>query len=152
VSNPLTIEIDASQLEGVLATVAQVLDKDNVLDEAASIILNHTRARYLQELNPDSQPWIPSQAAITRRRAGGTGTLFDTGALWRSIQEPSGHPDSERIIAAGAYSAKGVEYGQFHQYGTKYLPIREFMGVADSDIELFEASIMNKVAEALGVG
>jgi phage gpG-like protein len=151
-STSLVVEIDASQLTAVLAQVAEVLNKESVLDAAASIILNHTRARFLQEKNPEGQYWPPSEAAIKRRRGGGTGTLFDTGTLWRSIQEPAGHSPDERVIEAGAFTAKGVEYGHFHQYGTPHLPIREFLGVVQSDIELFEAAIMDKVAQALGLG
>jgi phage virion morphogenesis protein len=147
----LTIEIDASQLSAALHGVAEALDEDEVLDEAASIILNHTRQRFLEEVNPEGVAWPPSQAAIQRRRGGGTGTLFDTGTLWRSIQESDDHGPGERIIKAGAFTEKGVEYGKFHQYGTKFLPVREFMGVPKEDVELFEARIMQRVAEALGL-
>jgi phage gpG-like protein len=147
----LTIEIDSAQLQQVLDTVHEALDVEQVLDMAASIILNNTRARYLEEKNPEGKHWPPSEAAIKRRRAGGTGTLFETGTLWRSIQLVDSNPAGERTIQAGAENEKGVEYGHFHQYGTKFLPIREFLGVVESDIELFEARVMQRVAEALGL-
>lgn len=148
----LTIEIDASQLTAILQTVAEVLEPEKVVDEAATIILNHTRQRYLQEVNPDGKAWIPSKAATKRRRAGGTGTLFETGTLWRSIQLAAEHGENERVIEAGAYSEKGTEYGQFHNFGVPGLfPVRQFMGVPESDIELFEARMMQKVAEALNL-
>jgi phage gpG-like protein len=147
----LVVEIDISQLQEVLQTVQDALNVEEVLDMAASIILNNTRARYLQEKNPEGKAWPPSKAAIKRRRGGGTGTLFDTGTLWRSIQLVDEGSDGERVITAGAWNDKGTEYGHFHQEGTKFLPVREFMGVVESDIELFEARVMQKVAAALGL-
>lgn len=145
------IEVQSSRLDEVLHSVFdEALDEDAVLDEAATIIVNHTRQRYLEEVNPDGEPWIPSRAGIARRRTGGTGTLFDTGTLWRSIQLSDNHPPGERIIQAGAFDSKGEEYGHHHQFGIPgVLPIREFLGVPQGDIELFEARIMQRVAEAL---
>jgi len=148
----LSVEIDASELEATFAAVADALNTDDVLDEAATIILNNTRARYLQELNPDGIPWIPSQAGMDRRRAGGTGTLFATGTLWRSIQLGVAANENERVIIANAETSKGYQYGLAHQYGTEHLPIREFMGVPESDIELFEGRMLQRVANALGLG
>lgn len=148
----LSVDVDFGNLQAVLATVRGVLEVDKVADEAAAILLNRTRQRYLKEVNPDDVPWIPSQAAIDRRRKGGTGTLFDTGTLWRSIQLSAEKPKGERTIKAGAYSAKGTEYGQFHQFGVPgRLPIREFLGVPQGDIELFEARMLQKIAEALNL-
>jgi len=162
----LSITIDASQIEDLFKAVETVLSTENVLDTASSIILRRTRARFLQEMDPEGKPWPPSQAGIDRRRRlkpsksgkirGGTGTLFETGTLWRSIQLAPSQGDlfgdvGSRAIMAGAFTKRGVEYGQFHQFGTKTLPKREFLGISDSDIELFEHRILQQVAEVLGV-
>ena len=153
---PLIIEVEAGSLYAAIAAIDEAWGADAVVDAAAAIILDHTRKRFLQEIDPDGNPWPPSQAAIKRREAGGTGTLFDTGTLWRSIQELPATGDlfgttGERIIAAGAYNKYGTEYGQFHQHGTKHLPVRKFMGINPDDIELFESRMLQRAAEALGV-
>lgn len=155
----IIVEVSASSLYASLTALDDNLDAGEVAKDAASIILNHTRQRFLQERDPDGNPWPPSQAGIDRRAAGGTGTLFDTGTLWRSIQEVEGNgtqmglfgDTAEIVIEAGAYNKQGVEYGHFHQYGTKYLPIRRFMGINDGDVEMFEGRLLQRCAEALGV-
>jgi len=151
----LVIEIDATQVEDLMTAVEGALNVENVLDTAASIILNRTRSRFMQELNPEGEPWIPSAAGVKRRQHGGTGTLRDTETLWRSIQLAPHTGDlfgdvGERVINAGAWSKGGVEYGHFHQFGLGQEK-REFLGIPLSDIELFEHRILQKVAEALGV-
>jgi hypothetical protein len=162
----LAITIDASQVLELMDAVEEVLNVENVLDTAAAIILNRTRRRFLEELNPQGEPWPPSQAAIKRRstltptKSGklrrGTGTLFETGMLWRSIQLAPHTGDlfgdvGERSIMAGAFNDRGTEYGHFHQFGTRMLPKREFLGINMDDVELFEHRILQQVAEKLGL-
>lgn len=162
----LIFEVNASSLYGVLIALDAAMDVDEIVQDAATIILNNTRNRFLLEQDPSGHKWPASQAAKDRRSAldknqrGGTGTLFDTGALWRSIQQPaqSGAQGNlfgdfaEAVITAGALNSKGVEYGHFHQEGTKHLPQRRFMGVNKGDQELFEGRLLQRAAQALGVG
>src|SRR5512141_1267890 len=155
----ITVEVAATDLYATLMEIDTAMNVDEIAKEAATIILNNTRARFLEETDPEGQKWPPSQAAIDRRAMGGTGTLFATGTLWRSIQEVEGvgaQPGlfgdfAEVVIEAGAINDRGVEYGKFHQYGTKYLPIRRFMGINEQDVELFEGRLLQRAAEALGI-
>ena len=174
-SAPLSIVIDVqyAQVAGILASIDAAMDTDWIVAEASSIILNHTRARFLEERDPDGQQWVPSEAGITRRAGGhtyrngktysGTGTLFETGTLFHSIQDPEGefggdsgqgnlfNTLSERRIVAGALNEKGEEYGHKFQYGTDGMIQRRFLGINDGDVELFEARLLQRCSEAMGL-
>ena len=124
----LKIEVEA-QVAGLasrLLSVSEALNNKTILDMAGAFILNRIRTRYLAEQAPDGTPWIPSHAAIRRRAKGGTGTLFDTGRLFRSIQLSAESSDSERIISTDVPYAKDVH------------PRWPFMGVNADDSDLLE--------------
>jgi phage virion morphogenesis protein len=126
----------------LLNTFLTVIDPNTVtealLDEAGSFLLNRIRTRYLRETDPTGTPWVPSKAAIERRKRGGTGTLFDTGKLFHSIQLAK--LDNERIIGTD------VEYGPVHQYGDPEQGIvqRMFLGFADPDDTDILAELLNR--------
>jgi phage gpG-like protein len=124
----LQIEVEA-QVAGLasrLVSVSEALNNKTILDMAGAFILNRIRTRYLAEMAPDGTPWTPSQAAIRRRRKGGTGTLFDTGRLFRSIQLSAEDSDSQRIISTDVPYAKDVH------------PRWPFMGVNQDDSTILE--------------
>ena len=112
-----------------------------MLDETVSILLNRTRQRYLAEVDPEGKPWPPSQAGIKRRSKGGTGTLFDTGRLFRSIQLVASSP-TERVIGTD------VPYAAKHQYGLDGLPVRAFLGVNQEDLFLVDQRLQQLVNRA----
>jgi len=151
----LSFDIDAAALQVTLANIMEATAATKLVDAAAAIILNRTRLRYLEEKDPEGRPWEPSAAGMLRRLDGDPGTLFDTGTLWRSIQltpAAEGNDDeAERRIIAGAINAQGQEYGQKHQFGLDGMPVRQFLGVPEEDVELFEGRIMQQIAETLGL-
>jgi hypothetical protein len=111
-----------------------------VLDEGAAIILNRIRERFLKEIDVDSNPWVPSAAGLARRAKGGTGTLFDSGDLWRSIQLHSSTP-GERTIGAGVPYAKKIQEGGWHAYDNPKLPLqppRTFIGASADDVSMMQ--------------
>lgn len=151
----LNVDVQGSdQNVALLDAVRASLNPDEITAAGATMILNRTRQRYLAEKDPQGRAWVPSQAGIRRRRRGGTGTMFLTGTLFRSIQliGASGQGNlfgdfAERVIVAGALAKAGYDYGVKHQKG-KW----PFMGINQGDIELFEAYLRARVAKALGVG
>jgi phage gpG-like protein len=134
----LKIEVEA-QVEGLasrLLNVSEALNNKTVLDMAGAFILNRIRTRYLAELAPDGTPWIPSQAGIRRRAKGGTGTLFDTGRLFRSIQLSAESSEDERIISTDVPYAADVH------------PRWPFMGVNQDDSTILE-QILKRAADRI---
>jgi phage gpG-like protein len=119
------------------------IEVESVLDEAGALILNRIRTSFLREKDPDGVQWLPSQAAIKRRTEGGSGTLFDTGRLFRSIQLGT-RGLNQRVIATD------VPYGKFHQFGVpNRLPIRLFLGFGEADEELVERLLEQKFERLL---
>jgi phage gpG-like protein len=126
---------------GDLDNIAE-LNTEDVLDEAAAFLIGQILKRFLAEQNPDGQPWLPSKAGIRRRLAGGTGTLFDTGRLFRSLQVYKDVKGQRRIGTDVPYAAK-------HQLGTHGMPVRAFLGVPKAD-EIMVSKILDlRVAEFL---
>lgn len=138
------IEVSVSGLDDLkrrLNTLVN-LDVEGILDEAEAILLNRTRTRFLAETDPDGVAWEPSGAGLARRAKGGTGTLFDTGTLFHSIQAYATGPN-ERAIGTD------VPYGPKHQYGDGELPARVFLGFSKDDLTVMERLVMLRVQKAL---
>ena len=120
---------------------AQELRTD-ILDEAQALLLNRVRTRFLNTEAPDGSQWLISEAARRRSLLGlGGKTLFDKGTLFHSIQAYYTADPDERLIGTD------VPYAPYHQYGTKYLPVREFLGISQEDIELITRLVIVRVKE-----
>lgn len=132
-------EIVVKFLEGVVP----VLDTSALLDEAAAMLLNRIKTRFLAQVSPDGVPWVPSMAARMRERTGrGGGTLYDTGNLFRSIQLFGNGPSMRGI-------GTDVSYGANHQFGLNGMLRREFMGFSKEDTTVVSGIVREKVRLAL---
>jgi phage virion morphogenesis protein len=112
---------DNFNIELLLAGLSPAIDQaiETALDKSAAAILNRLRTTYLAESDPTGSPWVPSLAGKKRRARGGTGTLFDTGRLYRSIQLTKNEKGVRGI-------GTDVPYAGFHQFG-KGNSHREFL-------------------------
>lgn len=124
-----------------LDTNLEDLFKD-AMDQSAAAILNRLRTTFLAEQDPYENPWIPSGPSFARRKKGGTGTLFDTGRLFRSIQLSKLPDMSER----GIYT--DVSYAVKHQFGLEGMKVREILAFTP-DHENTMTSIFQKKVEEL---
>ena len=108
------------------------------LDKSAAAILNKLRASFLAESDPEGVKWLPSRAGIRRRAKGGSGTLFNTGRLFRSIQLFSPSPGIREI-------GTDVDYGRKHQLGEEGMVKRVFLGFTDAHSDLANAIFLNEI-------
>lgn len=141
----ITLSYSIEGMEGLkkrLEKLSDAVQIVEVLDEAEAIILNRVRARFLAEVDTDGNPWVPSAAGLARKAKGGTGTLFDTGTLFHSIQAYASGPDSREI-------GTDVPYGPNFQYGINGQIQREFLGVSEDDSFVVEKRILQRIEEAL---
>lgn len=123
-----------------------------ILDEALSILLNRVRQRFLSEVDPDGQSWIPSAAGLKRRSGGytyrngrkytGTGTLFESGTLFHSIQAFRGEEPFSRVIKTDVPYAKHLQHGENEGPWI-------FLGFGGDDLTLFENLVLKRVKEAI---
>lgn len=125
---------------------------ESILDEAQSILLDRVRKRFLAETSPSGVPWKQSRRGLFRKGGGytyrngrgytGTGTLFETGTLFHSIQAfPSSEPFS-RSIGTDVPYAQALQAGDG---GTAW----EFLGFSPDDLTMFEKLVLLRVKEAL---
>lgn len=126
------------------ATLVPAMDVEieRALDQSVAAILNRLRTTYLAEQDPSGTPWIPSEAGKKRRAKGGTGTLFDTGQLFRSIQLVPGATRGSRTITSD------VSYGSFHQEG-RGQEKREFLSFTPEHEQLAVSIFERKILDLL---
>lgn len=143
----IKVTYDKGVITALLAKVNKAhksLNQEKILDEAEALFLNRIRTRYLAETSPDGVKWKPSKAGEYRRSKGGTGTLFDKGTLFHSIQAFAPKPN-ERTIGTDVFYAKK------HNEGLDGMERREFMGFSKDDQELFEKLVLLRVKEHFDV-
>ncbi len=96
---------------------------------------------------PDGAPWPPlkrqrarnKRAAKAGKRAGahtGQKPLLDSGILMASMSARAASANAIRAVTGGAGAASleqgsNVNYGGFHQNGTRHIPRRQFAGITD---------------------
>jgi len=137
-------------LEKVIEGLPAALDTKRILDEGAAVLFNNIRTRFLQEVDPQGQPWEPSKAALDRAKFGiGGGTLFASGKLFRSLQLYA-IDENSRAIGTNATSEDGFPYPILFQYGLGGQTQRQFLGFSSSDIEYMHDLVFKRLTEQLG--
>ena len=109
--------------------------------ESLSLLLNRTKKRFLDQVDPEGEDWEPSFAAFRRSFGRGGGTLFDTGDLFHSIQLYSVSPTEGAI-------GTDISYARAHQFGEGKMVKREFLGFSDEDQKLALKVLFKKISEA----
>lgn len=154
------LRISVSGNEAAQAKLRAITDQsliDNILDEAEAIFLGRIRARFLEKVDPDGVPWIPSQAGTRREASGGPGTGYDSGNLFRSIQEFEAGPN-QRGIGTDVTSADGFPYAIAFQFGFSSTskkgksissPARIFLGFGDDDQQIADNLVAARVTQIL---
>ena len=132
---------------------------NDLVTEVGAALLNRIRTRFLAEQDPDGAQWIPSTHGERRKAGGktfrvvkgvkksftGTGTLFETGALFHSIQLGQ---------ATGGEVGIGtdVPYAGPLQRGEDGQPVRIFLGFGGDDVKLATDIIDRRIASLLERG
>lgn len=92
--------------------------------------------------------WSPldaEYAAWKARALPGRTTLIRSGELFRSLSELS---DSvNEINKLSATFGTGIEYAEFHQYGTDRMPKRQILFISQSFVDDFAQKLANYIVE-----
>jgi len=125
------IEIDPKGLERVQGMLRRLQagfsDLTPVMREIAEELLANWQLKWREEEDPYGEPWKPLKPSTLKRRRKGKGSgpvaqiLRDTGIMQDSFT-PKADKESARI---GTY--EDGFYARFHQFGTKYIPIRRLL-------------------------
>ena len=136
----LELNFDASDFESFNVK----LDIEAILDEASAFLISRILTRFLAETDPNGVPWIPSKAGMARRLKGGTGTLFDTGKLFRSLQVFK-TAEGERRVGTDVPYAPLMQLGG----GPFKLPPRPFLGFSNEDESMIKQIVQLRINESL---
>lgn len=145
------LKIDVRGAEDVVERLQKIGSQefiDDVLDEAAAILIGRIRERFLSKIDPDGLPWVESKAGARREAHGGPGTGFDSGRLFHSIQEFEAGPN-QRAIGTDITSIAGFPYGRVFQEGRTISskkgnteqPARIFLGFGEDDQTVADALV-----------
>jgi hypothetical protein len=118
------------KLQNIISKIPSSFNTTPVLDEAAAVLYNRMRTRFLQQVDPSGTPW-----------------LFKTGKLFRSLQLYADGPDS-RAIGSNVTNTKGFPYGMGLQYGWGKLPPRVFLGFSVSQDVPYVVQLVQKRLES----
>lgn len=126
--------VDVTGLESAIGKLQQLQAKGEDLTPLLKYIgedeVTRTLLRFETATAPNGISW---QALQSPRRRGGHKPLSDTGVLKGSIRYVLGN----NSVTVGTE----VEYSIFHQFGTKHIPARPFLGVSDELINEMEVMI-----------
>ena len=126
------------QVDVLFSRLEEVANPEVVLDEAGAHLVNRIRTRFLDQRSPDGIQWIPSISALRREAEGlGGGTLFDTGALFHSIQLYRKSPEVRAI-------STDIPYALEHQAGIGQ-EVRVFLGFSRQDTSVVQALIRKRL-------
>lgn len=160
-SNVLQITVTGKdEVLGRLEAIVSQKFVDDILDESVAIVLGRIRANFLSKVDPDGLPWIPSHAGQLREAKGGSGTGYDSGKLFHSLQEFEAGPN-QRAIGTDVTSASGFPYGKVFQDGrsisskkggSTLQPERVFLGFGPDDQVLMDALVQSRIDRVLGNG
>jgi phage gpG-like protein len=117
-----------------LTNLGQKIDEDDLAMQAAAIMLDRTRKRFLDAVNPEGRAWPVSEAS--KRRP--TKTLYATGSLFNSLTLARTGQGSYKVFVDPNTTNRDTnenvsEYAKDIQQGLNGQPERRFLGVSDTD-------------------
>lgn len=105
-----------------------------LLAALAETVRKQTIRRFATKTAPDGSKWAPLKPSSVRGRRTPSDILVDTGRLRNSI--------ASKVYGNTAEIGTNVFYGKFHQFGTRKMVARPFLGISPSD-----AAELRRVAE-----
>lgn len=137
-------------------TVDQVarIDFRPALQVCSYLIQNDTRERFRKGEDPDGRKWAPlkKKPRIPKGR-GVDQPLWATGRLVASTGAAA--PEHvEELSRDSLVIGTNLSYAAYHQYGTRHIPARPFMGIGDDLAKKLEDVLVkfaeDEIVKALG--
>lgn len=103
-------------------------DLTPILRELGDDEITRTLLRFEHGEAPDGSAWAGLKQPRKGRKGGSAQVLVDTGQLRNSI--------TKQILGGSALIiGSNADYAAWHQFGTRYVPARPFLGVSDDLIQ-----------------
>lgn len=127
-----TITLD--QFPGWLEARARVLDGRDLsplVKVVKQLLIADTQLNFKLGADPDGEPWAPLEPATLKKKGRGANPqpLRNTGILAASLAAGGGQFSVSTETATAIEWGTAVEYGVFHQLGTRNMAQRRFLGV-----------------------
>lgn len=114
------------------------LDERDLLDELGAVLLAETLKNFEEERDPDGKAWESLKDSTLRQKRGGK-ILQDSRAMLRSIEARR----SGTTLEVGT----PLEYGQWHQEGTRRMEARPFAGFGRSSKDVIGQAVTRHFEE-----
>jgi len=124
------IDVEANALRATDDLIARLRNPEKALGEVGAYLEGKAKQRFLQEKDPQGNPWAPlapSTIADKQRRGAPLKILRDRGILMSSI--------AFRVSGAEVRVGTSQEYAIWLQKGTGKMPSRPFMGFEPTDAD-----------------
>lgn len=140
--NEVHIQIDTSELDGLLRKLSDRIGSDAMFQEVGNLVLNTTERAFELERSPDGTAWMPLKTSTvlekTRRYGSAKKRLWAEGDMQGSLT--MGADQSGAVVGLNAYTADGYPYPIVHQFGTNRagrngsvsIPARPFLPITSS--------------------
>lgn len=123
---PAVVQMTPEQL-GVWFAGLQQMSFAEPLKVCAVAVAAGIKDNFSGSHSPDGLPWLP--LARPRRRGPGK-PLWDFGILMASTTARGAQGNISIIDRHSLVYGTNVHYASYHQYGTRYIPARPFVGVS----------------------
>ena len=127
----IKFQLNAEALLAKLQAAPRKLhDLQKPFAEAGLYMERETKLNFLRQTSPDGKPWAQLKPSTLKRKKSGA-ILRETSALIGSIQFAGATNSGATVIA-------GTDYGIYHQFGTRKMVARPFMGISPAHEQQIE--------------
>ncbi|MEI9428731.1 phage virion morphogenesis protein [Mesorhizobium sp. Cs1299R1N3] len=139
----VVITFDKSDVDKVFAALAKASFRNRLLRAVGGMAERQTKRRFGEKVSPDGVPWAPWSASYAGGKSQkGRGILVRTGRLMGSIAN---------FVAGDAVTVgSGVAYGRYHQFGTKKMVARPWLGASAANLTEIEGTLVKFIKAVVG--
>jgi len=121
----ITIKVSGSTFKlDTLAKRIKNLEKPTL--EATTYLERQTKLRFAKEVDPDNAPWARLKPSTLARKTTNN-ILIETTTLVNSI--------TSFALGVTGKVFTTIDYGIYHQMGTRWMAARRFLGINDEDTQ-----------------
>jgi len=134
---------------GAYADQLAHVDLTEPLTTAAFYLAQEARKCFDEQRSPDGAPWAGWKRPPSAKRGGPASKLLrNTDVLMASLAgKGQGHIES--VMSASMVWGTAVGYAAYHQYGTRTIPARPFIGVTDAMLEKIDQIVLDYLLRTL---
>jgi phage gpG-like protein len=143
-----------NRIRRLMKNLPAAMSARSVKAEVGELLVRRIKKRFKQGVDSNGKRW-EKKADKNRTPA----TLTKSGRLYKSIDLAKGAAGGTFIVSKGGFRIQadatnprdGFSYGREHQLGLNNMPVREFLGVSDSDVRAVSSKLKRMIDKTVGV-